>query len=237
MNAATKIGLLLSLLGALVFPLATWGTSFGGIALTAALAGLVGVGAGFHLLRQERYPIGAWVYGIGSLLLFPAGAVGAIGAYLAWQSNKYGTTIGRKAPAVRPRPRPWTLGTIVFATAASASLTWALVHPRLVASGDIVEPAVAVAAGIMGVLCGIEAVLLWTRNDEAVRLGMVLSIVMFAVCLLVGFYLQNYFAVAMLALPIYGAYLVWSGRERWDGIDRSGPGIEGRGRQSRAVPS
>lgn len=238
MNGYVKLGLLLNCVGAVTAAgLLLSVPSLRTLAVVLVLPVVV-QGVGFVWLRRNRQPMGSILFAIGSLLLLPFGVVGLVAAWRSHLEERYGSAIGKVQPEPRQRPRAWTLGTIVFAGAALGAFAWALAWPRVAHLQDLQTAFVSLAAALLAILSGFEAVLLWQRREEAVRLGVALSVVGAATCAVAGFYLHSYIAVALLPVPLYGLLLVLSGRERWQGLASQaseGPGTEGRARRRATI--
>lgn len=225
------LALLLSVVGGLAAIAAVWGSPWTVPAIAWVVFSLAIQVGGFVAIRRELQPIGAVVLAVGSVMLLPAGALGIVAAVRSYMKFRFGTALGHEEDERPPRPRAWTLGTVVFGLAAALSMSWALIHPHTTDLRDFTDPLVISAGAVLGILAGIEAALLWTQHDDAVRLGVALSVSMIAVCALAGFMLHSYLAVALISLPVYGLYLVLRGRRKWAGLERTdAAGIELRGR-------
>lgn len=185
-----------------------------GLPLTALSA------VGAHFCHRERQPLGAALLGASSLGLLPFGAVGLVAAYSSLQKFKYGFDLTKKKHVPRRiRPRAWTMASIVFGLIALGSLSFSVVLLRTTTMDAVNTPLLVLATSLLAALSGLEAVLLWSNNEEqAMRLGMGLCVTGLAALLLGAFYLHNYFAVALLAVPIYAILLLWQGRRKWEGI-------------------
>lgn len=237
MNGLIKLGLLLGVIGAVAAgaALSAWPPTRGLAPLVVLPLAVQGVG--YELLRRERQPLGAIIFGVGSLLLTPMGLVGAVGAWRGYAQHRFGTTLGKKPPEARPRPRPWTMAAIVYGASAAGALGLAVAWPHVAHLGEVETALIGLSAALLGILSGVEAVLLWLRHPQAVRLGTTLSLVGLLLCVIAGFQMHSYLAVALLPVPLYGLMLVLSGRERWKGLEPAsdGPGIEGRARRRAAA--
>ena len=175
--------------------------------------------AGGFLCHKERQPLGSVLLALACVGLLPFGAVGLVAAYSSRQKYKYGFDLTKKRHEPRRvRPRAWTLASVVFALIGIGGLTMAVVLLRTTQMDTVSAPVLVLASALLAALAGLEASLLWSNSEQAMRLGVGMCMASLGGLLVAGFYLHNYFAVALLAVPVYALLLLYQGRRKWEGV-------------------